>query len=248
MSKKACILLPGKIGDIIITLPIAYKIHQEGYEVHWPLWPDIYTHFNKGHFPYVKFHDICKDNTCNQRIKQACVQYGWELLDLSFTNTSSWDNENTKRYLEQDTMSFDQFRYYLANVDFEEKWNLKIERQYDREEKLWDKISPQEKYIFYEYSSSDYCAKNVDPRATRKIRSVYPYRELTDCVFDYLKIIENAEELILVESCFTNLIDQLHIKRPVMEIAYKRGYYGDALHDGRLKGMPVLKGDWVELL
>lgn len=33
----------------------------------------------------------------------------------------------------------------------------------------------------------------------------------TDCIFDWLKIIEGAESLVMVDSVFSNLVDQMNL-------------------------------------
>ena len=44
MGKKKLILQPGKMGDLVITTPIAQFYARQGYEVYWPVF-DNYKHY-----------------------------------------------------------------------------------------------------------------------------------------------------------------------------------------------------------
>jgi hypothetical protein len=74
-----------------------------------------------------------------------------------------------------------------------------------------------------------------------QIIEIKPY---TKSVFDWLTLIEKAERLLLIESCFNNLIDQLAIKNNKQILVLKEGYYGENLLNGKPKGFPVLKNNW----
>ncbi len=41
MSKKALFIQPGKLGDLVVTTPIAKAYHENGYEVHWPVFDNF---------------------------------------------------------------------------------------------------------------------------------------------------------------------------------------------------------------
>ena len=42
MIKKAVLIQPGKLGDILITAPIAKHYCEMGYEVYWPVFDNFY--------------------------------------------------------------------------------------------------------------------------------------------------------------------------------------------------------------
>lgn len=52
MPKKAVLIQPGKLGDIIICAPIAKHYSEMGYEVYWPVFDDFYDTIKR--FSYVK--------------------------------------------------------------------------------------------------------------------------------------------------------------------------------------------------
>jgi hypothetical protein len=240
--RKLGIIQPGKIGDIIICLPIAKYYYDLGWDVIWPIDSNIFSHFEGEIFPYVKFlpvpfncghaYSVCLQAECNM------------ILDLAFTIPGS-KSYNDKWYLRQSDYSFDQYKYYIANVPFEEKWKLSIRRNPLKEKAMFDRVGITDKpFVIVQETSSDY---------TRRVEWANPdvqrinITNLTSSVFDWLGVLEKAKQHILIESCFTNLIDQLNIKTEKQVLLKKNGYYGSALEDGRLRGEPVLKLDWIKL-
>lgn len=238
--KKLGIIQPGKIGDIVICLPIAKWYHDLGYDIIWPVDRNIIKNF-LGYVDYVTFvpidfdcrvaHQICFNNFCNK------------VIDLSFTIPGA-NNFNTENYLKQDSYSFDEYKYFLADVPFEEKWNLKINRNEEKEELLYKELVIKTPYVTIQEKSSD-CSRFV------KWENLDVYRidvtNISDSIFDWLKIFENSEQNIFIESCLSNMVDQLDISVKKNVLLLKNGYYGTPLKDNRLRGEPVLKLNWEKI-
>jgi len=241
-SENLTIILPGKIGDIIICLPIAKYYHQQGYNVHWPVYDHLITNFVRGHIDYVNFVPIRTSNPIVDSHKYA-NSIGSKVLDLSFNSPGSWNNNNTKKFLNQREFTFDEFRYKLARVPIEEKWNLDIKRNVEREEDLYSKLVQNPNYVVFQNQASD-TNTNYKLDLQKRDLQVVLVQPISDCVFDWCKIMENATKLVLIESCFSNLVDQLKIDTEKFLIM-KPGYYREKL-DGRdlHLGTPILKGDW----
>ncbi len=49
-NKKAVILQPGKLGDLIITIPIAKHYNSLGYEIHWPVFDNFLSFLGRFDF------------------------------------------------------------------------------------------------------------------------------------------------------------------------------------------------------
>ena len=238
--RKLGIIQPGKIGDIIICLPIAKWYYDRGYEIIWPVDQNIIQNF-VDYVGYVTFipiifdcrvaNQVCFDNMCTK------------IIDISFTipGASSYNSNN---YLTQDTYSFDEYKYFLADVPFEEKWNLQITRHLDREEQLEIFLHINDPYVLIQENSSD-CVRKVQ-WDNDKIRRI-DITKASGSVFDWIKILQKAEKHILIASSFTNLIDQLNIKVDEQYVLMKAGYDGAPLKDGHLRGMPRLRLDWKPL-
>lgn len=235
--KKLGLIQPGKIGDIIICLPIAKYYSEQGYEVIWPVDRHIINNFID-YVDYVTFvpvefdctlaHEACKKLECDR------------VIDVSFTIPGA-SASNSNYYLTQDQFTFDEFKYFLGGVPFEQKWTLDIKRNPEKEKILFDYLNINTPYVIVQENSSDYVRRvewtNPD---IRRIDIV----NFGDSIFDWLYVLEKAEQHILIESCFTNLIDQLKISVNKNIILSKNGYYGKPLRDGRLRGEPVLKLNW----
>lgn len=246
MSRSnVCIIQPGNIGDIIICLPIAKKMHDEGHHVYWIVWSHLCSHFNKGNIDYVQFVSVPVGTSWYDWSHKFCLEKDAEPIDLTFTQPGSWHTDNTRSYQQQRDMSFDQFKYFLADTDFDLKWNLHINRLTDREQKLTNLVTHHaDKRICLMCTSSSDVKRDIiidDSKYTGQIIQITP---VTDCVFDWLGLIERCNNLVLIESCFSNLVDQLDLVPNNNTLLIKKGYYGDTLKDGRSKGMPVLRGDW----
>jgi ADP-heptose:LPS heptosyltransferase len=241
MRKKLGIILPGKIGDIIICLPIAKHYYDHGYDIYWPIYNELINNFND-YINYVKFIPTYSPDRITESFN-LIKQHNCEVLDLSFTSPGSWHNENTKHYLSQKERSFDEFRYFLANVDFQKKWTLSIERKFEREEALYYNLVKKSRFcLIQKHSSDSKIEKDIDvSNYEGQIIEINPYSQ---SVFDWIGIIEKAERILLIESCFTNLIEQLKIKNNKQILVLKNDYYGETLIDGHPKGLPRFKNNW----
>lgn len=217
---KIQIIIKDKIGDVIICMPIAQYYKNKGYNVTVVVREEIISNFNSGHFPGIVF----KTN----------VSPDVDTLDLSYNSTKL-------KYKKQTKYTFDEYKYYLAKVPFMTKWELAIKRDRSREDALYLKVNPNnELYYLFCSTTSDY-ELVFDLKTNNNIKHI---TKLSNCVFDWLYTIERAQGVILTESCFSNLIDQLKIKIPIMFLILSPGRdnYFDQI--GRSKGRPILKSKW----
>lgn len=208
-SKKLTIILPGKIGDIIICLPIAKYYYDKGYTIYWPIYDFLISNFNKGHIDYVNFIPVNFLTSIEDSFTLA-KKNQTDVLDLSFTSHGCWDNQNSKNFLSQKEIPFDKFRYNLSKVDFNLKWSLHINRDIKREKSLFGQIVKNEKFVVYQFKGSD-TEKRVqfDNKNDMQLIEIQPY---TDCVFDWIYTLEKSEYIVLIDSCFANIVEQLNLK------------------------------------
>lgn len=225
--KRKGIILPGKIGDIIICLPIAKHYYDMGFEIYWPIY-NFYIKNFINYINYVKFIPI-DINNCIDASFYVLNQLNCEIIDLSFTSPGSWHNENTSKFLNQ-TKSFDEFRYDLANVPFYKKWTLDICRNTCKEDELYSQLVRKD-YVAAHLEGSD-GRKNI-ALENPKDYQIIDIHQKTDSIFDWVKILQNAKQLIMFDSCFANLVEQLNF--PHKKIFLKRS---DDLRT------PVLKNNW----
>lgn len=215
--KRLGIIQPGKIGDIIVCLPIARYYSNKGYKVFWPVDKNIISNF-VGYCDYVEFIPI--DFHCDIA-RQVCLKQCWcnHLLDLSFTLPGSWDNFNTKYYKENEsTIKFDQLKYEIADIPFEEKWNLQITRNESKEKELFLQLNPtKEEYVVVQWRGSDYF-KQIKIQDIDNIKQI-EVQPITNSVFDWIYVLEKAKGFVLVDSSVANLVEQLKLPQPKMFLA-----------------------------
>tara|TARA_R110000824_G_scaffold8429_13_gene38267 strand:+ start:9400 stop:10110 length:711 start_codon:yes stop_codon:yes gene_type:complete len=211
VRKTLGILQPGRIGDIIMSLPIAKYYYDRGYKVIWPIGATFIKQFSYAadyiHFIPVRHNDVT--DTANWHVQADWILNQFDCdtkLDLLFNMTNT--DEATRKWKESG-LKFDEYRYNLANVPLDEKWNLSIKRNKQREDDLFDKIVTQEKYVVYQFTGAGF-------RRTVKIENngnfqLIEITRLTENSFDWLRIIEGASKLVLLDSSFANLVEQLNM-------------------------------------
>jgi hypothetical protein len=220
------------IGDIIIALPIAKYLSDRGHEVVWP----IDARFAPSFIPavdYVEFVPfefapsldgflmtpmrLLKSRRCDRIIP----------LYSYLTNTSVANGALARR------LKFDEYKYAVAGVPFFEKWNLKIKRDHSREQALFDRIVRAEKYTVRHLQGSN-CHVAYSDATKRAGEQVIDIEPLTENIFDWMLVLEKASSLVLIDSCFSNLVDQCEI-----QVAKTFVFRSD------ISFTPVLRGAWT---
>jgi hypothetical protein len=184
---------PGKVGDILICLPIAEHYSKLGYDVEWLCPKEYHSLFN-----YV---DYCKPVTSQSGAYK-------KEIDLSFgLNTKSkvhqlWLKE--RKNLE----SFIDLKYSIAEVPIENFRKLNYKRNIENENKLYDLLGLSEGDVFtLLHRNSDYGTHiDVDTNGNR-IVEFSPM--LNFCIFDWRKVIENASEIHCIDSSLLNFVDSI---------------------------------------
>ncbi len=223
------------IGDIIIALPIAKYLVDQGHTVVWPVYEPFLRPFHEA-APYVQFLplagfegdwmiprplELLKTSACDRIIPlQSYIQGRPDLVvrpDLARV------------------MKFDQYKYAVTSVPFREKWNLQINRNREREDALFARVVRDEEFVVCHLVGSHVRA-DLDVQSMAGGRQVIEISDLTDNFFDWIAVIERAALRIMIDSCFSNLTDQLNI--PGKKIFLVRSAW---------EFTPVLLGDWTYL-
>jgi len=198
--RRLGIIQPGRIGDVIICLPIAKWYSDRGYIVVWPVIEYIEKQM-KGYIDYVHFVPIA-DLDCS-KVRNIVYRNCNTVIDLAFSFPQSTPY-NDKIYAENIiNKSFDEIKYEIAAVPFSEKWNLEFIRNSEAENKLFDELSPSGQYTLAHLDGSNQSCSLGSVRNAAII--VTP---LTSSIFDWCKMIEQADEIIAIDSCFANLVEQ----------------------------------------
>jgi hypothetical protein len=244
MNKKIGIIQSRGLGDIVIALPIAWEYHNAGHEVHWPICQEFVSSF-KDVAPWVKWLPVVTD------------QQGLFFLDtpvklLAKEGITDWDDIlYLYQYLSSvpdktdpdlfSMMKFDQYKYANTGVAFKKKWELDqcIKRDAAREDTLYNKLVKQPRYMVYQNHASD-VSYDIDLSAVDPELQRIEITAQTDCIFDWCKLLDGAETVILIDSVFANLMDQLNL-------APKADKYFMRKWNRKVDGNPVLLQEWSYL-
>jgi hypothetical protein len=233
--KKLGLIQSRGLGDIHIALPIALFYRKQGYEIHWPIhnqWLDQMQYY----VPWIKWEPLeKKSNNGSEFFYEEPLQILKKKNIKKIYCLYSYLSSNTElsKEIYFPFVSFDRFKYIKSKVPFFYKWKLKecIKRDYQREQKLFEKYVKNHKYIVTHLKSSNHTAdfdRSIIP-------SGYDVIEISDegYVLDWLKIIENSEMIIMTDSVMANIVDQLMIG--------KKKYF---LQKNNIFFTPILNSHW----
>jgi len=237
-KKKAVIAQPGKLGDILVTAPIAKFYNDLGYEVHWPVLENFLPIVSR--FDYVKPHSYSiglhnPDYYSKQRVTFAYKEQ-YEQTDSTYRTATFFQKfyedypDNSEFKIIDPCFAFPghkgeknlsllgvyrdinknwiNLKYDTTAVPLRERWNLQYTRNIEKEEKLLDFIK---KYSMKKYGSQDYSIvhsyespnlPNYKPKNPINFSYIKGY-EITD----WLKVLENAKEIVCVDSCLCNYVE-----------------------------------------
>jgi SEC-C motif len=220
------------IGDIVIALPIARYFVDRGDEVYWAIDKTFLPSFVSS-APYVRWLPLEREDDWYFDAPLKILQgAGCERIVSLYSYLEHRQNVINKALFE--CMKFDEYKYAVAGVPFREKWNLKIVRNLEREQKLFSDVVRNEKQPFAvaHLRSVDFEAK-LDVEPLVEGCAVVHIEPLTDNIFDWLTVIERASVRVMIDSCFSNLTEQLGIEG--------KKYY---IHRSPIFFSPVLTSDW----
>jgi hypothetical protein len=211
MAKKLGLIQTRGLGDIIISIPIAHHYYQQGWEVYWPIvdsWVDQMT----AACPWIKWIPVTPDagaffyETPLQRLKNFKCD---EIIPL-YQALTGQDFHNEVFF--QHT-KFDQYKYLRAGVPFIEKWQLAkcITRDPVREQALYDRLVTNTNYVVVHLEGSDHRAGWDSGMVPTNWQTIEITADKTNNIFDWLLILERAQSLVLVDSVFSNIVDQMSI-------------------------------------
>lgn len=208
MSKRIGLIQTGRIGDIIIAFPIADFFIQQGYEVFWPIDEQYMTFFPQAK-PEVKFIGVTKGEESLYKIPLNILQqYDCEHV-ICLSSYLKNDEVYNKTLLK--SLKFDEYKYAISGVPFSNKWNLVLHRDHERELALHNKLDITKPYICVHLKESKFIANIALPKPMTDNYQIIEVDSITDNPFDWIYTFENAAKLILIDSCFSNLVEQLNL-------------------------------------
>lgn len=225
------------LGDIIIAAPIAMYWLERGHEVLWPIDSEFLAPFTFA-LPSIQFLPVEKSttgiNTADYFVeypKKILQEHGCDEIYILYSHLTNYDFPHAHL---ASFLSFDRYKYAVAGVPFKEKWKLKIKRDQARENQLFQllSLSPSDSYIVVQETGSDFKADLIEKIRIDSARliSIVP---ITDNFLDWLGVIENAEEAHLIDSVYSNIVDQLGFTNK--KFFYRRSH---------INFTPIFSSDW----
>jgi hypothetical protein len=241
--KKLGILQSRGLGDLVIALPIAHYYYQEGNDIYWPICEPFWESM-KNAAPWVHWIPIPTDphglffvEEPLKRLKNFNIEEDQILWLYQYINSHP---ERTDLDLFA-MMKFDQYKYATAAVPFKNKWLLDqcITRNTTREQQLYDKLVKNPNYWVIHQKASD-CSYDIDTSNIDPTCQIIEITEQTNQIWDWLTILEKCQGMILIDSVFANLVDQLDLN-PTADRYFMRKW------DRNVDGNPVFLQEWTYL-
>jgi hypothetical protein len=199
------ILQIGRLGDIIIVIPIAKWFADRGYQVIWPVCSEYLPLLTK-HVPYVQAIDLGAHQGDRFKIldlyKSAlALPVNGNTLNLS----CGFSDPNIDQDWLRSGLSFDRWKYQHAGIPIEEKYNISMDRNIEREHQLYQQIVTTDNYVVtHSQGTRGHVNFNI-PNAI-EVRPVEGYT-----LFDWITILQLSEKIFCVDSCVANLVNQFGI-------------------------------------
>ena len=199
------------LGDCVIALPIARHYYNAGYEVYWPIAEHFVANFQR-HVPWVHWVPVPYDppgryfyDVPVARLKNLGVT---ELIPL-YQHLTGHDFA-TEKYFQY--TKFDQYKYIRAGVPFLDKWRLAecIEWDATEEDRVYATVVKADTpYVVVHLEGSDHRAAYDPAIIPAGWNTVEITEGITDSIFNWRRVIQGAEAVVMVDSVMANLVDQM---------------------------------------
>lgn len=270
MTKKKIIIQPGKMGDIVITTPIAKHYHEMGYEIVWPVFDNYKNYFDAFDYinsitvgasmdPYSYYQNTRIDRNDPNVFLNAGVQFfqnllkwyeglpnpqDYEMLDFCFTFPGHAHPVNNQlcQIFQKRNRNWIDLKYYLANTPLQKRWNLEWQRNHEKENKLYDFIKS---YAQKKYNSDEYSIvhKYKGGKDLKKVDVPNPisFSYIKGYeIYDWTTVLENAKSIVCVDSCLANFVEVVPSLRDV-----EKHYLGSEEPHFHAYMRNILLNNWV---
>lgn len=225
------------LGDLFIALPIARWYHDRGHTVYWPICEEFWSTMTAC-APWVKWIRMKTDSrgeffwsSAKKALKYIVAEEDHICLYQFLSGGLHTSDPDIFPILK-----FDQYKYAAAGVPFLEKWRLGhcLVRDPVEEDRVYNAVVKNPRYIVAHLEGSDRRVELDFREARQQGYQVVEIREgITLNATAWLKVIEGAECLYMIDSCYSNLVDQLGTR--VEKTFIRRS---------KMDLTPVLGGEW----
>lgn len=195
LKKRALIRQNGKVGDIIICLPIAREMAGK-YVVEWECDARYHPMFN-----YVDYV------TPVQRAHRS--QYD-KIIDINFGIEVNTPIHREWLQRRESLDSFVRLKYEMADVPLDYRWRLEYTRNRAMEKNLADILNPEGVPFALVHADSDY-GTAADIQLQNPLLKVIEFAPVGNfTIFDWRGLIERADEIHAIDSSLCNFVDVCH--------------------------------------
>jgi hypothetical protein len=209
MGRRIGFIQTRGIGDIIIALPIADYYEEAGWNVSWPIDASFLKMF-QAIKPTIEFIPVDRarediDYFQNDPIRLLLERRCDRIVNLY----SAFGGMNVVDARLSSALKVDEYKYAVAGVPFERKWQLEYERDLDREKALFEKLKIKGDYVCV-HDRATYMASPFEiPHEFTRGLEVVKISPITDSLFDWRLTLERATRLVMVNSSFANFVEPL---------------------------------------
>lgn len=226
MSKVCLINQDAGLGDILLCQKIAHSFKNKGYKIIWPVINE-YSYVKE----YLKDFEFPAHNE-DYEYKNFYAQnaHPWSPTFINFSEDNLLVNLNGRTGSNGVLIA----KFTETDIDWTDWYNyVFITRNENKENHLFYnllKLNDNEPYAFVNdtYGSPPQSKKKeIDVKTS--LKKVYSQTFENITVFDWIKIIEKAKEIHMVDTVFNCLIDILNIQTDKMELfsRFNPAYWGD---------------------
>lgn len=206
--KSVALLQPGKLGDIIICLPIAKYYHDKGYKVYWPIFSN-FLEMLKEVVDYVTFLPTTNNvYTCVEEARRILHPLAPDrIFDIAATFPGSTCTEEYVKLGDGlKDVKFDYYKYMKCDVPFDLKWDLSFSVNEDKENKIISDLVKSDNYDIVSITHS----RGILPVQFESKNQIIVVNENYN-IFHWRKILANAKCIALVDSAMANFVEQLNL-------------------------------------
>lgn len=214
MYNKVILKQPAGIGDIFFCIKIAYALHLEfKCNILWPIIPQYEWIKDYVKYPFIEFVSQKDDYPLKHQVNQTQTR----ILELE---------EDNKKYLLVPIQHADlvfpgdsvmEAKYKLVGLDFEDWINFfTFERNIEKENKLYYEVlglTDDSKYTFvnrkFASPPDTHICKHIDISQFNNFVEMDYIEGYT--LFDWCKVLENAEAIHTVDTSIQYLVDKLEL-------------------------------------
>ena len=237
---KCIIRQPAGLGDIIFCQKIVKNLVDSGYDVIWPL---------AKHYSYVKDYIVCP-------VSFVIETEDFPHKDIYLNDTYNFIQTDDFLYLPLQRVSHLMFeneksmmiaKYKYCQIDYRDWTNyVSFNRNKEREDWMFYEHLKLEEYKFINnlYGTPPHTARNENIIPKNSFKNIYMNIYDWDHVFDWLGVIEQAEEIHTVETSLCYLMKCIGLKNVSI---YERVSENNLRYDTTSKNylhQPIFSDDW----